>query len=127
MSRDVVQLAEAFLDERDCFVRAGFARVRRAQLCIGRFKRRTSRDCCLCDTESGVITIHAEIVGELSWNQIIGLLRHELAHVASPDLSEGDTDLLAEDVSGAAIRYGTDDIQTIGRGVHPRPSRLPRR
>lgn len=67
----------------------------------------------------------------LRWSRgrIVALLRHELAHVARPSLSEAAVDKLAERVGGAPIWYDRVDVQTVERvsgAKRPRPSYLQR-
>ena len=59
---------------------------------------------------------------------LVGLLRHELAHLARPDLDERGADALASRVGGQAVRYGADLVQTVApRALHARrPAHLPR-
>lgn len=61
---------------------------------------------------------------------LVGLIRHELGHLADTHVrqsgSERRADAIAKKVTGQAIRYDRDDIQTVGSGVSPRPRRLPR-
>lgn len=59
----------------------------------------------------------------LSRNNLVALLRHELAHVALPNLSEVETDALASAIGGRTIQYDRREIQTLGRGG-PRPRHL---
>lgn len=63
-------------------------------------------------------------------NRIVGLIRHELGHLADPYINEPGAEQRADDiaemVSGQQIRYDADDIQTVGRGKYPRPLYLHR-
>lgn len=61
---------------------------------------------------------------------IVGVLMHELGHAlaftAGDDThAERVADELAELYFGVTISYDKKDVQTIGRGTRPRPSRLP--
>jgi len=61
---------------------------------------------------------------------IHALLRHELAHAillyaGHADHSEREADSLAEHLWGDPISYDERDVQTLGPGHRPRPSRLP--
>jgi len=61
---------------------------------------------------------------------LIALIRHELGHVYDPMVdsrgSEQRADDIAEYVTGVAIQYDQDDVQTISRGKYPRPDKLPK-
>lgn len=57
---------------------------------------------------------------------IVGLIRHELGHIAAPDLGEQAADDAAEDATGQRVRYDSRMIQTTGRGRYPRPRNLHR-
>lgn len=59
----------------------------------------------------------------------VGVLSHELGHIAllfrgNEDHTERDADAEAERLFGKRINYDIEDVQTVGRGVHPRPKRL---
>lgn len=61
---------------------------------------------------------------------ILGVIRHELGHIADPTprvdhRAEQRADDIAEYVTGRKIRYDANDVQTVGRGVYPRPAYLP--
>lgn len=66
----------------------------------------------------------------LSKNNVIGLIRHELGHVADIFLgsrgSEQRADDIAEYVTGKRIFYDRYDVQTISKGRYPRPKYLHR-
>lgn len=62
---------------------------------------------------------------ELPPANVVGLLRHELAHLADGGLSEEGADGLAGRVAGAPIHYDPAGIQTTGPGG-PRPAGLRR-
>ena len=63
----------------------------------------------------------------LSWNEIkdralrfsrgrlVALLRHELAHCCNMNLSEVETDRLAEKIGGQKLFYDRMDLQTVDR------------
>ena len=61
---------------------------------------------------------------------LIGLIRHELGHVADERIhargAEQRADDIAEYVTGHKIFYDTRDIQTVSRGKYPRPRYLHR-
>lgn len=110
------------------YVDAGHTRCERAVLVERAFPVKKARDCAiaLVDDDPPVICFHPDVYPRLDVNQCLALLCHELAHVADPSLGEAATDALAEQVTGIAIYYGADDIQTTAGGVRPRPRRLPR-
>lgn len=59
---------------------------------------------------------------------LVGLIRHELGHVADPWIEragrEQRADDIAEWVTGERIYYDRRFVQTIGRGRWPRPAHL---
>lgn len=62
-------------------------------------------------------------------HRVDALLAHELGHAilldaGRPDHSEREADAVAERVFGVRISYDKDDVQTLRRGVRPRPARL---
>lgn len=61
---------------------------------------------------------------------LIGLLRHELGHLADPHKgtpdAEARADRIARAVTGVAIRYDARDLQTVGPGRAARPPHLHR-
>ncbi len=63
-------------------------------------------------------------------HNVVGLIRHELGHVADRDLglrgSEQRADDIAEYVTGKRIFYDQQDIQTTANGKYPRPRYLHR-
>lgn len=67
---------------------------------------------------------------KLPRNNIVGLIRHELGHLYDKRVrsrgAEQRADNIAAYVTGELIKYDRRDIQTIGRGVYPRPRRLHR-
>lgn len=67
---------------------------------------------------------------KLSASNVRGLIRHELGHIADPNVDapgrEQRADDIAEWVSGQKIKYDARDVQTTGRGKYPRPKYLHR-
>jgi len=86
------------------------------------------RDLAFTDLDENEIVMHERAL-ELPAENILGLIRHELGHMADIDVlkrgAEQRADDLAESATGQKIRYDLCDIQTIGRGKYPRPRRLP--
>ena len=113
-----------FLRERETFARR-FPHVASVKLAYKRFRRHHTRDCAMYDPRAHTIYFHPDVVDALSAPQWTALIRHELAHAANPELSEADTDKLAEAVTGQRIYYD-DDIQTTLPGARPRPKHLPK-
>ena len=127
---DLDLLAEMFLRERRRFARV-YPSCASATLNLKTFSRYHERDCCMAyvSTDRPEIFFHKDVVDRLTRPQCLALIRHELAHVCEPDLSEAATDRLAESISGSPIFYGPDDIQTTSAAacnVRPRPKRLPK-
>lgn len=119
------RLATVFRRERERFA-AEYPHVIDASLEIdGNFKADKARDYATADSRTLVVTVRPAIV-HLADGNILALIRHELAHLCDGDLSERDTDALAERVSGEKIFYDERDIQTVTSGVRPRPKRLPK-
>lgn len=85
------------------------------------------RDLAWADIDANYIYL-TERALTLAPENIIGLLRHELAHMADPHVNrpgcEQRADDIAEEVTGEKIRYDAREIQTIGRGTYPRPKHL---
>lgn len=131
MSDVLEDLKRRFLKERARFAKT-YPHVAQTSLRLKRFKRHAERDCCMAvvgGDEPAIIYFHTDVVDRLTPYQQLGLIRHELAHVCDPDLSEAKTDALAEEISTHLIYYGPDDIQTSRWApgcVRPRPKRLPR-
>jgi hypothetical protein len=67
---------------------------------------------------------------DLPDRNVVGVIRHELGHLADKRLSdpgrERRADQIAEYVTGQRINYDANDIQTTGRGRSPRPGYLHR-
>lgn len=59
----------------------------------------------------------------------VGIMRHELAHAADPDLAkpgaERRADEISELVTGVPMRYDQNDIQNAAQGRVGRPAYLP--
>ena len=121
------QLANLFRAERRAFA-SRFPRVRRASLYLGRRpKGAPLRSFAQAETGGRAprVTLFAEAL-RLPRRNILGLIRHELGHVADPTPrrrgKEQRADDIAEAVSGARIRYELPAaVQSVGRGVYPRP------
>lgn len=127
---DLDRLETLFLRERRRFA-AHYPHAMDATLGLKRFKRHEERDCAIAyvGVDRPRIFIHHDVVDRLTGPQCLALVRHELAHVCEPELSEAETDRLAEEIGGDPIFYGPDLIQTTSfvRGaVRPRPRSLPR-
>lgn len=88
-------------------------------------ERRKPRDYACAVSSSQTIWFHPAALTDLSDENLVGLVRHELAHLLDPNLSESDTDLLAERVTGAPLYYDKRLVQTTRKGRRPRPSNLP--
>jgi hypothetical protein len=61
--------------------------------------------------------------------RVEGILMHEMAHailmqMGDYDHSERAADEMAEEVFGQRINYDKEDVQTTGKGTHPRPAHL---
>lgn len=70
-------------------------------------------------------------VFNLRYNNVLGLLLHELGHILAfyilgPDHSEREADLAAKEYFRITVYYDENDVQTISpSGVSPRPAWLP--
>lgn len=125
----------AFLRERRAFARAfpGMAPVRGAELVVE--DRRCSAGGCgfrdVAWATWGPPRVHLlrRALSDLAPENIVGLIRHELGHLADRDPwgpgSEQRADDLAESATGERVRYDRRDVQTVGRGRYPRPTNLP--
>lgn len=118
---DIVRM---FAEERPAF-EARYERVKDATLKFSKFKRDGPRSCCVTNIRTCEVHFHSDVIIKLDEDQCRALIRHELAHVCDPDISESDTDRLAEIITGQPIYYGHDDIQTLYPCKYPRPSYLP--
>lgn len=67
---------------------------------------------------------------KLSDDNVLGLMLHELGHVADIDVSKAGREQRADDiarwVTGLRISYDGRNIQTVGPGRYPRPRNLHR-
>lgn len=124
------ELTSVFKRERAKFARFN-ARVAGAGLTLD--TRRCSpgspcryRDVAWCEWRGNRVYL-LERVLDLPRANILGLLRHELGHLADPAIGlphgEGRADQIAYEVTGRRIRYDRRAIQTVGRGG-PRPRHL---
>lgn len=78
---------------------------------------------------SGAAVYVASKIYDTEYNRYAAILMHELAHAVlmqsgDEDHSEQDADDVAEELFGHRISYDKDDVQTLGRGRHPRPEYL---
>lgn len=124
------RLRRTFLRERRVFSRV-FPALKATQLwllpnhCISR-KQCEKRDLAAADLENNRVLLVQRVLkfDSLNW---IGLIRHELGHLAdpTPDLpgAEARADQIALEVTGQRINYDDMNIQTTGRGG-PRPKWL---
>jgi hypothetical protein len=119
-------LAALFVRERSAFARV-YPHVAGASLVLTTARhpaggRGAYRDLACADPSTGEVTV-AQRVLDLPRANLVALVRHELAHLARPDLGEVGADRLAAAVRGAPIRYDAHEIQTVGRGTS-RPRHL---
>lgn len=118
-----------FRRERARFARA-FPHVARARLtlfdapCPPHKRACAPRDLGWTYTATGEVYLLRRAL-RLPRANVVALIRHELAHVAMPDLSEVETDGLAGVIGGRPIRYARAEVQTLGPGG-PRPRHLHR-
>lgn len=127
------EMKKLFTSERKKFARY-FSWVESARLrvvkqgCVGRRGCRP-RDLAEADLDTNEVFIVDRAL-DLPRNNIVGLLRHELGHLADPHpflpRREQVADDIAEYVTGQKIRYDKDRVQTIGKGTYPRPKSLHR-
>ena len=115
------QLVAIFKRERAAF---GLPQARLG-LSTRKVVRKEDRNCAVAEPAAMTIWFHPEALETLTRGNMEGLVRHELAHLLDPALSESDTDCLAEEVSGKRLYYDHRLIQTTAKGTRPRPSRLP--
>lgn len=92
------------------------------------FPRRRNYAYCV-DDPSGPVIVLAPKARRASAERVLGVLAHEWGHALAflagmPEHAERDADALAESVFGVRIAYDRDDVQTVGAGTRPRPSRL---
>lgn len=124
---DRATLTALFVKERAKFA-AVYPHVANATLRYEKFMREKPRDCCSTSVLTSVVYFHPDVIDSLDKHQCLALIRHELAHVCDPNISESATDRLAEQISGEPIYYGNDDdIQTLSskNSRRPRPKYLP--
>jgi len=80
--------------------------------------------------DENIIIVYAPKILKLSKDNIIAVLRHEIAHAILIDNgeehTEQETDDLAEELWGDRISYDHNDIQTLKNGKYPRPQHLPK-
>lgn len=132
MTRTVAQLRALFVRERDAFART-FPRVRKATLSVS-WARCISPQCAPRDyayavpDECRIVLSHR--ARSLPLANLKGILRHELGHLADKRPrkrgAEQRADDIAEEATGARIRYDARDVQIVGRGQYPRPTYLHR-
>ncbi len=130
LSRTAVQ--RLFATELERFTRACPWMPRKATL------RVVQRPCTLpghCATRDlayasdATVTLLARALA-LPRANVVGLVRHELGHIADPWPTERDAEQRADDiaefVTGVRVRYDRQLVQTVGTGTYPRPRRLHR-
>ncbi|MSQ55772.1 MAG: hypothetical protein EXR31_10440 [Betaproteobacteria bacterium] len=91
-----------------------------------------ARPCCrqfaYCEDQSPARIVVAPSLDGQASDRIEGVLRHEFGHAvlffAGRQHTEREADDAAETLWGTPIRYDSDDVQTIGAGVAPRPTHL---
>ena len=108
------------------FPRAAVVRFRYGR--ASEFPRKRNYAYCV-DDPSGPVIVLAPKGKRASEERVLGVLAHEWGHALAflagmPEHSERDADTLAEQVFGVQIAYDNDDVQTVGAGTRPRPSRL---
>ncbi len=107
------------------FPRAAAVRFRYGK--ADEFPRKRNYAYCI-DAPSGPVIVLAPKARRASEERVLGVLAHEFGHalafLAGAEHTERDADDLAERVFGLRINYDTDDVQTVGEGVRPRPLRL---
>lgn len=79
-------------------------------------------------TDGWTVTIAPRML-EAPLARVIGVLAHELGHVAliragRPEHTERRADEAAEEMFGFRVLYDDDDVQNAVEGVSPRPARL---
>lgn len=133
------QQAQAlFLYERARFLELfAFPSIRTARLVFLAARCTPDSPCRLRDvawTEyaqdgAGVVTVLRRLL-LLPQENFLGVIRHELGHLAAPRWSdpeaEGHADAVACLVAGEPICYDRDLLQTVGPGTWPRPRSLHR-
>ena len=127
-------LHDLFARERDAFAEAfpdvADARLRVVgQRCPHGGTRCARRDLAYADWDALEVVL-AERALRLPRANVLGLLRHELGHLADPTPeargAEQRADDIAQSVTGRKIRYDARMIQTVGPGTYPRPRQLHR-
>jgi hypothetical protein len=127
-------LQALFRTERARFARS-FPHARQATLhllpdaCFPHQRRCAARDFARSWQDTGRVEVLAKLLAEPR-PVVLGILRHELGHVADPTPDRGGAeqraDDLAEVATGRRVRYDHRDVETTGPGRWPRPRRLPR-
>ena len=120
-----------FLIERDRFART-FPRVRDARLhwLVGCSTIAcATRDFAYADQARNIVSISLRVL-EYPDANFLGLILHELGHLADDRINEpgaeARADRLAEQASGLRVYYDALDIETVMPGIWPRPAHLPR-
>lgn len=92
-------------------------------------RRAPARSYARAEKYTGRIEVLAKVF-LLPIENVLGLLYHELGHLADDDFgapgAEQRADDIAEAATGHRINYDRYDVQTIGRGRWPRPLHLHR-
>lgn len=131
---NIAQALRLFARERAAFAQSFPTEIRGVKLVIR--DQRCSingkcglRDLAWADRRDRTVNLLLRALS-LPENRVVGLLRHELGHLADPWIdrpgAEQRADDIAEVVTGQRIRYDLDNIQTIGPGTYPRPLHLHR-
>lgn len=129
----LLRLYGTFKIERDRFARV-FPNVAHATLMVSPracspASRCVWRDFAWAFPDHGEVHLSHRVLSLPVENQI-GLIRHELGHLADGHIAEPwaeqRADDLAERATGERIFYDARDLQTIARGQYPRPMHLHR-
>jgi len=118
-------LKMAFRTLRKCFPAPACS----AGVGLKAWRRESGRDYAYAEPGTNTAWFHKGALRELSREQVLGLVLHELGHLADPGVwrsgSEARADRLAEKYAGLPVNYDEDMIQTTGPGT-ARPRRLHR-
>lgn len=132
------QARRMYLDVRRAFVArwpGAPAAHRRAPLVVARRACTVRGHCRARDLAYAVDGPRARVVLlaralDLPWQNVLGLMLHELGHLFDPAPGAPDAerraDAVAARATGLRVRYDARDIQTVGPGTSPRPRRLHR-
>lgn len=110
--REVVRFAEQYPG-----VMGAELRVRPRRFSPG--SRETFRDIAWCyPTSMRVYMVRRSLT--LHRENLVAIVRHELAHLCEPSWTEVEADALAARIGRQPIRYDARGVQTVGKGG-PRP------